>query len=95
MFEHIAHPDSVCHQCSITGMFNIFSSHSYVGGSRRSPAKNTDLRQLISYFSFNTPSGSSFFTARNAVGAVKNVFTLCVKNSGKRYSATSCVYYKL
>ena len=70
-------PVSVCHQWSTTGTFNFCSAHSTVGGSARSPARNSVRNFDRSYRRMNLPSGSSFRMARNAVGAVKNATALC------------------
>src|SRR5437588_541216 len=70
-------PVSVCHQWSMTGTFNCVSAHSTVGGSARSPAKNSVRNFERSYCRMNFPSGSSFLMARNAVGAVKRATALC------------------
>ena len=47
-----------------------------VSGSALSPAKNKLSKDLRSYFEKNLPSGSSFFIALKAVGAVKSDLTL-------------------
>ena len=52
------------------GTFSKFSAHLIVSGSALSPAKNNDSNELKSYLEKNLPSGSSFFIALNAVGAV-------------------------
>ena len=75
-FELIAQLVSVCHQWSITGTFNKFSAHLIVSGSALSPARNRLSNLDRSYFEKNLPSGSSFFIALKAVGAVNNDFTL-------------------
>src|SRR5512134_1232232 len=69
-------PVSVCHQWSTTVLPLFSVSHSCVGGSRRSPAEKITCKLDRSYGFIISASGSSFFTARNAVGAVKNDFTL-------------------
>src|SRR5215470_4349439 len=66
----IAHPVSVCHQWSITGLFNNFSAQTRVSGSARSPARNSVRNFSRSYCAKNFPWGSSFLMERNAVGAV-------------------------
>jgi hypothetical protein len=70
-------PVSVCHQWSITGFFNFSSAQATVGGSARSPARNSVRNFDRSYWRMNLPSGSSFLMARNAVGAVKKATALC------------------
>src|SRR5215470_10959332 len=70
-------PVSVCHQWSITGTFNCFSAHSTVGGSARSPARNSVRKFDKSYLRNSLPCGSSFLMARNAVGAVKKATAPC------------------
>ena len=47
-----------------------------MSGSARSPARNKDSKDDKSYFLKNSPSGSSFFIALKAVGAVNSDFTL-------------------
>ena len=76
-FELIAQLVSVCHQWSITGTLSKFSAHLIVSGSALSPAKNNDSNELKSYLEKNLPSGSSFFIALNAVGAVNKDLILC------------------
>ncbi len=73
----IDQPVSVCHQWSITGTLRWRSAHLRVSGSERSPARNSDRNPDRSYFFINSPSGSSFFMARKAVGAVNITLTLC------------------
>src|SRR6185437_4885365 len=70
-------PVSVCHQWSITGFFSFSSAQATVGGSARSPARNSVLNFDRSYLAINLPSGSSFLMARNAVGAVNSATALC------------------
>ena len=74
--ELIAQLVSVCHQWSITGTLSKFSAHLIVSGSALSPARNKLLKLLRSYLEKNLPSGSSFFIALKAVGAVKTDLTL-------------------
>ena len=69
-------PVSVCHQWSITGTFNCCSAHSTVGGSARSPARNSVRNFDRSYLRMKVPSGSSLRMARNAVGAVNSATAL-------------------
>ena len=71
----IAQPVSVCHQWSMTGTPSSSLAHVKVSGSRRSPARKRYLNELMSYFFSNSPLGSSRFTARKPVGAVKSAFT--------------------
>ena len=47
-----------------------------MSGSARSPAKNKLSNELKSYLEKNLPSGSSFFIALKAVGAVNKDLTL-------------------
>src|SRR5574340_1630206 len=68
-------PVSVCHQWSTTVLPLFSPSHCCVGGSSRSPAEKMTCNFDRSYCAISFASGSSFFTARNAVGAVKNDFT--------------------
>ena len=48
-----------------------------VGGSARSPARNSVRNFDRSYFLMNSPFGSSFLMARKAVGAVNSATTPC------------------
>ena len=48
-----------------------------VGGSPRSPARNSVRNFERSYCFRSLPSGSSFLMARNAVGAVNSATALC------------------
>ena len=73
----MAQPVSVCHQWSITGTFRWSSAQCSVSGSERSPARNSARKWERSYFFMYSPFGSSRLIARNAVGAVKRVGTLC------------------
>src|ERR1700709_969361 len=61
----------------MTGTFNCCSAHSTVGGSARSPARNSVRNFDRSYLRMKLPSGSSLRMARNAGGAVKNATALC------------------
>ena len=67
----MAHPVSVCHQWSITGMPSRPSIHRCVSGSRRSPAAKKCRREDRSWAWSSSPSGSARRIARSAVGAVK------------------------
>ena len=69
-------PVSVCHQWSITGTFSISSAQSMVGGSARSPARNSVRNFDRSYCVSSLASGSSFLMARKAVGAVNSATAL-------------------
>ena len=66
----IGQPVSVCHQWSITGTPSRSVAHCQVSGSSRSPARNRVRRLETSYAERSRPVGSSFLTARKAVGAV-------------------------
>ena len=70
-------PVSVCHQWSITGFFSFSSAQATVGGSARSPARNSARNFDRSYCAISLASGSSFLMARNAVGAVNSDTALC------------------
>ena len=71
----IAQLVSVCHQWSTTGEPDNFSNHLMVSGSALSPARKSVSNFDRSYFLKNFPSGSSFFIALIAVGAVNKDFT--------------------
>ncbi len=71
----IGQPVSVCHQWSMTGMPSRSEAQRCVSGSRRSPARKRYVSDETSYCARNSPFGSSFLIARNAVGAVKTDFT--------------------
>src|SRR2546429_6005558 len=61
----------------MTGTWSCCSAQSSVGGSHRSPARNSVRKQLRSYLRVYSPFGSSRLTARNAVGAVNRTRTWC------------------
>jgi hypothetical protein len=71
-FAAIGQPVSVCHQWSTTGTPSSSVAHCHVSGSSRSPARKSVRSDDTSYGASSLPSGSSFFTARIAVGAVNN-----------------------
>src|SRR5699024_2740417 len=70
------HPDSVCHQWSITGLLVTSTNQWSVSSSKRSPAENTDSNCDKSYCRHKSPSGSAARIARYAVGAEKVTFDL-------------------
>ena len=73
----IDQPVSVCHQWSITGVLRWCAAHSMVGGSARSPARNSALNFERSYLDINLASGSSLLIARKLLLDITEIGLPC------------------
>lgn len=76
--EHSLRPTDLSFTIAPLAAYSVSNSWylRMIAGSLRSPAKNNDRSDLRLYLAMSLASGSSFLTARRAVGAVKRQLTL-------------------